>query len=70
MAHCSNPDCHHRARTGKPAEYRDGLETCADREEPQGVFVLAGRRLRAHTWFFGPYVPPRILGDPSTHSQD
>jgi hypothetical protein len=28
--YCPNPDCSHRKETGHPAEYRDGIETCAD----------------------------------------
>ncbi len=34
MAHCTNPDCRHRQRTGKPAEYRPGATHCADCGEP------------------------------------
>jgi O-antigen/teichoic acid export membrane protein len=49
----------------------DALEQVAvlQHEDPDGVYVLTGRRFRSLTWFFGPYVPLRILGTPSTHSQ-
>lgn len=49
----------------------DALAQLAElqREDPDGAYVLTGRRFRALTWFFGPYVPLRILGAPSTHSQ-
>ncbi len=30
MLWCLNPDCPHKARTGKPAEYRDGIARCHD----------------------------------------
>ena len=34
MAYCTNPDCRHRQRTGKPAEYQPGTPHCADCGEP------------------------------------
>lgn len=30
MKHCANPECPHRLSTGSAAEYRDGIETCAN----------------------------------------
>ncbi len=30
MPYCPNPDCPHRSRQGRPAEYREGQEHCAD----------------------------------------
>jgi len=30
MKHCPNPDCRHRLRIGKAAEYRDEIDACAD----------------------------------------
>ncbi len=30
MPHCPNPECRHRLRTGKPAEYQPGMDNCAD----------------------------------------
>ncbi len=36
--------------------------------DPLGHYRLVGRRFRALTYFFGPYVPLRILGHPSPHS--
>jgi hypothetical protein len=34
VAHCTNPDCRHRQRTGKPAEYQPSATHCADCGEP------------------------------------
>ena len=30
MAYCPNPDCKHKKRTGKPAEFKEGIATCKD----------------------------------------
>lgn len=30
MAYCPNPDCKHKQRTGKPAEFQAGISTCKD----------------------------------------
>jgi len=30
MSFCPNPECRHRQRTGKPAEFREGITTCPD----------------------------------------
>ena len=30
MAICNNPDCPHKERTGRSAEYRDGITTCPE----------------------------------------
>lgn len=49
----------------------DALEQLRDLRagDPDGTYVLAGLRFRSLTYFFGPYVPLRILGAPSTHSR-
>ncbi len=30
MAYCPNPECKHRIKSGKPAEFREGIPTCTD----------------------------------------
>jgi hypothetical protein len=30
MAYCPNPECKHRLKTGKPAEFREGVTACTD----------------------------------------
>lgn len=34
MSFCPNPDCPHRARTGRPAEFEPGRSVCADCKTP------------------------------------
>ena len=30
MAYCLNPDCPHKKKTGRPAEFREGFTHCSD----------------------------------------
>ncbi|MFH1464548.1 MAG: hypothetical protein ABIO70_09180 [Pseudomonadota bacterium] len=46
------------------ADALEALDTLR-REDPRGHYVLCGRRFRSLTYFFGPYVPLRILGVPA-----
>ncbi len=48
----------------------DALEQLRELQgsDPDGHYVLTGLRFRSLTYFFGPYVPLRILGAPGLHS--
>ncbi len=55
-------------------EHQDVADALEDlearrREDPDGYYALAGLRYRSLCYFFGPYVPLRILGAPTTHSR-
>jgi hypothetical protein len=45
------------------ADSLEALDTL-HRDDPRGHYVLCGRRFRSLTYFFGPWVPLRILGVP------
>lgn len=56
------------------AEHQDVADALEEldrrqRQDPDGHYALAGLRYRSTCYFFGPFVPLRILGRPSTHSK-
>jgi preprotein translocase subunit SecY len=62
MPCCPNPDCPHRKRIGRPAEFQNGITHCSDCGSPLSAKVTVESTIRKITpWITPPDLCKRIL---------